>query len=382
MKRLFVTCALVAAHAVQAQVPVCEPEPQARFDTDSIQNLRELLRSKNFAALEDQLGDRISRYEKSQYSDLAIQLLIEEMLETNDASFEPLLAQWVRERPNQFVARLVKANYHVKVGYAKRGKAFISGTSSEQVTAMAAEFQKATPDLQAAMKMRPNSALPFAALIQISRATSGRKMTLGWLRQAETADPSNQAARWVAIKALDQRWGGHPEDLSMVLKQVAEAPLPDARRRVLQWKVEMTKAEYAHVVTKQYTEAMLHYRKAASFCTSSESLWQLSNVAQGLENWQAVIESVSEYLVIKPSASHGFSRRGWAKESLGNMPDALRDYEIAASLDNPWAQNKLGYMLMTGDRMPKDLVRARQLLEASAAKGNANAIANLDALSR
>lgn len=381
MKKIIIAMALAMAPMAYAQGKgACEPDQETAPNTPVVDRLRQLIQAKQFAALEDELGDRLRRYEAGEYSDLALLQLIEETMASNDAAFSPILDQWAAERPRQFMAHMAKAIYHINLAYAKRGNKFAEKTSAEQMDSMMDEFGKSMSSLKAALEIQPNSSLARAAVIRISRATSGRKVSIQWLVEAEKLDPGNQAARWAAISALDPRWGGVPEDLDLLLERAAKSPLPPARLRALQWKVEMTRAEYFHTATKERTKAIAHYRKAAGLCPSSNALWQISSLAYDLEDWAVVVDAATRYLEMRPDARRAYARRGWAKERLGRLPEAIPDYERASDLGDAWAQNKLGHLLMTGNAVPKDIPRARRLFNASAAQGNNNAQANLDLL--
>lgn len=381
MKRLLVTLVLLIVQMAYAQTPgLCDPSPDVPPDSQTVERFRKLIQTQNFAALEDELNDRLRRYEAGKYSDLALYQLIEDLTAPADAAFDPLLQQWVAQRPKQLMAHLVKGVYHMQVGYAKRGKRFIENTSVEQVAAMEAEFAKALPALKTALEIQPDSALARAALIHMSRSIAGRQATLKWLADAENADPMNQAARWVAITALDQRWGGRPEDMDLVRNLVAKSPLPPARRRTLEWKVEMTLARHFKNITKENTKAIAYFRKAAGICSSPDTLWQMSSAAYDLEDWPLVTEAVTAYLVLKPDERKALSRRGWAKEKSGRISDAIPDYERASALGDAWAQNRFGDLLMAGRLIEKDIPRARRLFEAAAAQGNRSAQGKLDSL--
>ena len=381
MKKTIIAMALAMAPLAYAQGQgVCDPDPESRLNAPVVERLRKLIQGKQFAALEDELGDRLRRYETGQYSDLALWQLLDETMSSNDVSFSPILDQWAAENPRQFMAHLAKAIHHIKIAHAKRGNKFADKTSVEQMDAMMDEFAKSMSSLKAALEIQPNSSLARAAVIMISRATSGRKVSLQWLVEAEKVDPRNQAARWAAISALDPRWGGVPEDLDQLLERAAKSPLPAPRLRALQWKVEMTRAEYFHTATKERTKAMAHYRKAAGLCQSSQAQWQISSLAYDLEDWPVVVDATTRYLELRPDAYRAYARRGWAKERLARLPEAIADYEKASDLGDAWAQNKLGYLLMTGNGVPKDIPRARRLFNASAEQGNNNAQKNLDLL--
>jgi len=182
------------------------------------------------------------------------------------------------------------------------------------------------------------------------------------------------------------RWthggGGSLEDLDALVARALKSPLPEARQRFLQYEIETIKAEHFREITKEKTKALAHYRRAAAVCASGDALWGASTMAYDLEDWPTVIEVVDAYVALRPAGAGAMQRRGWAKEKLGRVKEAARDYEVAASAGEAWSQNKLGYLLMTGTGVPRDRERARQLFEAAVAKGYAQARTNLDWLNR
>lgn len=351
----------------------CTPSPDDRSENQTEKLLKNLLKSKNFSAVENELNARLKRYVEGRYSDLSLLILIDKTATAADPSLEPILQQWVAERPNQLMARLVKASYHIDAGYARRGTSYIAATSVEQLSAMKADFDKASVDAEVALNINPESSLARAMLISISRATTGRETTLKWLKESEKLDPLNQSARWAAITALDPRWGGRPEDLALIESQIMQSPLHPSARRGLLWSVAMTRADYFYDVTKESAKALEHYRAAAKICVSSDAAWKISDIAYSVKDWGAVIEAVTNYMSIRPLEARAFSRRGWAKENINRMHEALLDYEKAASLGDDWAQYKMGYLLLSGKYVEKDVVKGIRLMEAAAAKGNATA---------
>jgi tetratricopeptide (TPR) repeat protein len=374
---LSLCCILATA---QAQVS-CDPTPDALVDTAAKDRIRQLLKEKKFGAVEDELGDKLKRYERGAYSDLALYTTIYEAMDKQPA-LEPILAQWVNEQPRSSMARLLRAAYHVSAGYAKRGGERANKTSLEQFAAMRAEFDKALSELEVSLRLRPNSALPRALLIEIARSTVGPDAVRALLLDAERLDPSNQAARQAAVFALEPRWGGSLEDLDAMALRWSIAPISAPRLRFLQYRVELQKGSHFYVFAKEKSKALVHYRRAARICTSADALWRASHAAYDLEDWDASLEVLDELLRLSPDRGTAWERRGWAKEKLGRTGEAIRDYEKAAAMGEAWSQAKFGSLLMTGAGVPKDLDRARQLLEAAAAKGDSTARHHLDYLNR
>jgi TPR repeat protein len=365
--------------ALAQTASACEPAPESANDMSVAgDRIRQLIKEKRFAAVEDEFSDKVKRYGRGEYSDLHIYGMVYRATD-NDVALEPLLSQWINEKPDAFAARLFRGAFHSSAGASKRGSETADKTSVEQFNAMEAEFKKAVTDLNVALELRPDSALPRAFLINVARSFSPDAVR-SLMLEAEKADPANMSARYTSILALAPRWGGSMEDLDGIPARATG--LTEAQRRFLRYQVEMSKGSHYDEMRKEKATALTHYQQAAQICTSSNALWKASSMAYTLEDWLAVRELMDRYLALRTGAALGWERRGWAEEKLGKMPDAISDYEKAAELGEAWSQNKLGYMLMTGQHMQRNLPRARQLLESAAAKGNTNARANLEWLSR
>jgi tetratricopeptide (TPR) repeat protein len=373
-------CSWLPAHA---QAPLsCDPSPEAPAAQPAADRIRDLVRQKRFEAVEDEIADKLRRYERREYSDLDVYGTINRAM-VGDMAAEPLLTQWVNEQPRSFVARLLRAAHHVNAGYSRRGNKMADQTSAEQFQAMELAFRSAAGDLRAAMDLRPNSALPHAWAIQIARSVAGPEAVQTLLAEATRVDPRHSAARYAVIWGLEPRWGGSFEHLDALVADIGASALPEPRRRYLRYMVEMRKGAHFQDITREKTKAGAHYRQAGRICASSNAWWLASTMAYDLEDWSAVVDAASEYVALRPDSARGWSRRGWAKEKMGRVAEAVADYEKSATLNEPWAQNKLGYALMTGQGgVARDLGRARELLRASAAAGNASARQSLDWLER
>jgi hypothetical protein len=344
--------------------------------------MRALLKEKQFAALEDELNDKFKRYLAADYSDLVMYRDLRVAFR-NDASLEPLLTQWVATNPNSYMARLSKGIYHSQLAYAKRGSAFSNQTSAEQLAAMQTEFEKATADLLTARKLKPQATLHHAPMMDIARATIGVGAVTDLLVESERNERLNLAPRQSAVFSLAPRWGGSFEALDDLVARAITVKMPVESIRYLKYSVEMEKASHYDVVTKEKTKAIFHWKSATELCSENETAW--SNIAKNafeLEDWKSVKETASRAIQRNSSATGSLYRRGYANEKMGLMADALADYQRAADLGEATSQGRLGYFYMLGQNVPKDLQRAKSLLEASASKGNAHAKQSLEWLNR
>jgi hypothetical protein len=382
MNRYFPLC-LIFVSAVAAAQPgsTCDPDTTARPDSAVSDRLRALIKEKKFGAVQDELNDRLKRYERGVLSDMQLYRDISAAVKA-DVSMEPLLAQWVSGEPASYFARLMKGMHHISVGYAKRGGEVADKTSVEQLGAMEVEFKKAVSELQAARNIRPASALANSALMTVANAVAGPSAVKGLLAEAEKLDPLTMAARYLAITTLNPKWGGTFEDLDEIVVRAQSTALPAPQLRYLQYQVEMEKAGFLDVFAKEKTKAISHYRLAAALCPGSPPWSKISSAANTIQDWNTVREAATQILSLHPKSAKDMQMRGWASEKLGKMDAAVQDYQGAAELGEAWSQNKLGYLYMTGTGVAKDLPRAKTLLESAVAKGVPTALANLEWVNR
>jgi len=379
----FLVLALFWPACLLAQPSVCEPTPRfmATIPKMTGDRLGPFLKQAQFAALEDELGFKLRRTGSGLYMD--DQLLYDiKAIAQPDPALEPLLAQWVREYPKSTVARLVKAEYHSGMGYARRGAGFADKTSREQFAAMEEEFDKAFAELRVAMELEPHSALPHALLLGMVRSVGGNEQLQAVEAAAEKADPHTLAARRVALFAMVPKWGGSFEQQTELLRRAVDAGLPPAQVRYLAHTAQMARADHFDVVTREKTRAIAEYRLAGELCPDSSAWARIIDAANVLEDWQTAREAADRHLAVRPADGLVLQQRGWAFEKTGDLAAAARDYEAAARLGQPWAQQRFGFFLMTGKGLPQDRERARMVLEAAAANGNAAARAHLDQLNR
>lgn len=379
MKIFLIFIFLLPQWVAAQSLGICDPEPEEMRDVATSNRLRILIKEQHFSAIEDELADKLSRYELGQYSDLALLWDINATV-VGEPEMEPFLKAWLKAKPKSFFAYFFAGQYYSNLGYAKRGTAMISGTSSEQLDAMKAEHAKAVTALKIAEKLRPNSALPLAGLIRVGQATMGGDHAHQLLKRANQVDPKNMVVRAAAIYALSPKWGGSMEELDGIIQQAAQAPLTAPRLRFLRYSVEMQKGDHFGYISQEKTKAIPYWRRAAQLCPSAKPWAYIAAATYDLENWPVVKEASNQTLRITPRDDSVIARRGWADEQMGNMESALKDYALASQLGNPWAQNRLGYFLLIGQHVPKDIVRAKKLFQESAAKGNPTARANLESM--
>jgi TPR repeat protein len=342
-------------------------------------HFKKLLTDKQFAALEDELGSRQSTLKDHGYSDELLHQDLHAAFDS-DPSIEPLLSEWIGIYPKSFVARMARASHYVASGYSKRGYEFSDKTSQEQYDAMQLQFEKAAADLNQALPLSKVPSLAYAERISIARAISGRDIVAHLIEDAYQKFPGSLAVKVEAARALNPKWAGSFEALDQLAVSAQSGKMDSSAIRVVKYRVEMEKANYYDVGTRQMARAAEHYILAGNQCESTEPWKNGMRVTYEIEDWPGVITMANRMLEVQPADIRALEKRGYAFEKMDKMPDASKDYGMAAALGSSWSQNKLGYWLWQGKNVPKDLPRAKLLLEQAAEQGNKNARTNLNGL--
>jgi len=342
-------------------------------------HLKGLLKEKRYAALEDEFEAKQLKVQRGVLSDEMLRLDFEAAFD-NDMAIEPLLSEWVNLYPRSYSARIARAYHYVSSGYAKRGDRFASETSREQFEAMERQFEKARADLDQALHLNEKSTLAHAKQLGLARSTGAYGGVDKVLDEANKKFGKSLAIKVAAVVSLNPKWGGSFEKLDRLVEFAKASGMGIDAVTTLKFRVEIEKGNYYEVATKQLARATHHYRLAGEVCETYLPWEAAMRTSYEIEDWDNLIIAADRLLKLDPTIGWAIQRRGWAFEKTGKMIRAIKDYDVAADLGNPWAQNKLGWILWQGTDAPKDKIRAKLLFEQAAVQGNSNAQANLKAL--
>lgn len=231
-------------------------------------NRSTFLKTGEYKKLESDFEGLLIEHNKGRRSDLFIIRDITELLALINGA-EGTLADWVEKNPNSFFANLANGIYHTNRGSNLRGSSFASKTQNSQFSAMKEAHLVAEKYLNAARKLKPNSALPYSSLIVIAANQSGNVNVDAHLKAAIQADPKNLSARVSATSYLSPRWGGSLEQLDGILVEATAAKLPDAHLHYLKYNATIEKASHYEVVEKDKKTAYLNYKEAFTMCSNS-----------------------------------------------------------------------------------------------------------------
>jgi tetratricopeptide (TPR) repeat protein len=226
------------------------------------------LKTGEYKKLDTELEGLLSEHVKGRRADLFLTRDVVELLAMVHGE-EGTLTDWVEKNPNSFFANLANGSYHTNRGSNLRGTNAASKTKASQFSAMKEEHLIAEKYLNAALKLKPNSALPYAGLIAIAANQSGNASADKLFKAALQADPKSLSARVSATSYLSPRWGGSLEQLDGILAEAAAAKLPEPHLYYLKYNATVEKASHFEVIAKDKKSAYLNYKEALAMCSNS-----------------------------------------------------------------------------------------------------------------
>jgi TPR repeat protein len=264
----------------------------------------------------------------------------------------------------------------------RRGNNWSNNTSEGQFKAMEQEFAQAVPYANAAMALNPRSALPHTVLQVIASAQFDYKSVQAILAEALRADPKTMAARAIAITRLAPKWGGNFETIQDVVQGAAKANLPDDQINYLVYSA-FSERGGQFWMDKDYEKAAFSYGRAVKLCANSSHAVNGYVASAALaKDWDAIIAEVTRLEKAGLVYAQAFRRRGQAYEARKEMDLAVKDFERAVALGEPWSASKLGYMYATGTHVPKNMEKARSLFAMAASQGDFYSQQYLERLNR
>lgn len=375
-----IACVLLAvcAGVASAQQAVAEPAgidvPAAVEDQDQGDVL--LLLGERYAELDMVMSRQLSAY-------LAGKVTEEELAKrftalSGKASPDARLDAWVKTQPNSYAARLVRGWHRVTMAWLARGQDFASGTSDQQFKAFLDGLQLAAGDLTTSVKLFARPVWSYTGLIKVARGTgmSGAEARQ-FLDEAIKADPQAYQPRLEYQLYLTPRWHGSAQGMQAFMREYKASSLNKVNKDRLEGDFWLQMAMDAKQ-GKRYQEASDQYFKAYALTLDPRWLQQSGRAALDGNLVGLALQRWNELVKAHPKYPQGWNMRAWLYESqFKDDAKAFKDYQVSAELGNAYAQNRIGWWLLTGKGGPKDIDSAEHWFKRAAAQGNDNAIANL-----
>lgn len=338
--------------------------------------IHRLIRARDFRALEADLARRQADWVKGNYSEEALVYAFE-AFNVRDVSLQPLLTEWQQTIPDSAAAAAGRGIHAMALGRASRGRELRNETSEAQMEAMRQWMSVAQDQLRLARQLDPQLLPAWGRGITVEQYVGNRASADALYRDGLKVAPLSVSLRERYLLAIDARWFGSSEQVVKFLDDVLASDLPAAAKRHLLYTGFTQLAGTADTFDKQDESTRL-YREAAPLCEFSSTWQTLAYRYHDAGNWPEAIESLDQFLRLKPNNRWAMRRKAVALGKLQRWDEALPLYAAAAEAGDTYAQNAYGWYLMKGEHVPQDLPAAVKWLERAAAGGDKNAVTNLD----
>jgi tetratricopeptide (TPR) repeat protein len=319
------------------------PKEDFGYPTQTIDKLavRRLLQAKSYDALDQVLAayaDSVLRDHRVEYRLFDAYAAFAVAV----PSLEPLLTEWVKQRPASAAARLARANFFKASGWNARGFRYSGETSDQQFARMGNFFRLSVADLEAALRLAPNSIVAYRQLIDLSSSQRDRTASRRFLDQALKLQPNSFILRMAHMNNLLPRWGGSYDAMARFAEESAPYGLRNPRINALKGFVDWDKGRVLNAAGRN-GDAIEAYQRALQF----GNLWlfryhrgrfnyRADHEEEALEDFNSVLRQVpqdADALNERSSVAYELGRHALGDAKASYYSQAFRDIELAAALD-------------------------------------------------
>jgi len=147
---------------------------------------------------------------------------------------EPRLNEWVSQRPTSAAALIARGTFYSASGWNARGAKIALHTSRDQFARMNSFFRRAASDLNAGLRLSPNSIVAYRELISNNFGESDPDTSRELLDKALKIQPLSFRLRATYMHNLLPRWGGSYEEMERFAQESAPYAARNPRIRALQ----------------------------------------------------------------------------------------------------------------------------------------------------
>jgi uncharacterized protein len=324
---------LVAAHSEDFGYP-----------TQTIDRLavRRLLQARSYSALDTLLG----AYADSVLRDHRLEYRLFDAYGAFDIalpSMEPLLSEWVEQRPTSAHALLARATYLRASGWNARGSRSARKTSRLQIQRMEAFFRRAHADLTVALRIAPNSIVAYRQLMDIVKADGDAATSRQLLDRALMFQPHSFLLRATHMQSLLPRWGGSYEAMALFAAESAPYANRNPRIQSLGGFVEWDRGRVLESAGKK-AEAIEAYQRAMRYGNFWQFRYDRGDLYSRSDRNEEALTDLDRALAQNPQHADALYRRSRVTYRLGRkawgtdastdyLSQSFRDIEMAVALE-------------------------------------------------
>lgn len=299
-----------------------------------------------FAAVEKALGRVEKRYRKGKVGDQTVGYAYGAFATTHPG-FGKKLDAWVRASPESHRPRLARAVYRLDQAFLARGGRLARDTRKEQFRAMNQFMDRASADLAAALKRRPDLTVAYARKIQIAMARGSEEDVRRIAARGLKEDPASYTIRLELLQALQPKWGGSLAAMREVLREMKPHIRENPPLKELRGYIPYTFGDQL-ALDGRVEGAIGYFDKAIKHGSVPAYFRGRARAYLHADRYEKALEDVNRVLKMLPQSAYYFRFRGDLHRYRRQNRKALADYDEALRLDprNPRAAYGKGRILM------------------------------------
>jgi Domain of unknown function (DUF4034) len=308
------------------------------------------LRSKNFAALDEQLGEMQARFEQGELDERDL-LAAFQPFEATDAALGEQFGGWMEALPGSYPAHVALASWMLARAWSFRGGATYDRVSDRGRRGMAHFLEQAEACARHATTLSANPLAAWVVVAGVTR-TQGNQLALeqiergewpDWYAQPLETNPGSLTLRRNMLLYLRTEWGGSDAMMLAYLRS-QEGQLSNQAKQRLWAQYHSQVSHHALHFAKDDALALERAQMAADLYPAESIqllvvLMALPQIKVGSQVRQAAFERVMTYLETSPDATVS-----------GNAPFALLSFlEGKSGMDLTRAASTLSKLAEQGD---------------------------------
>jgi tetratricopeptide (TPR) repeat protein len=275
-----------------------------------------LFKNKGFGHLNTKLEQFQKEYEENYLGEDNLYSAFD-VFSKADASFEPILHEWVKQFPASAAAYTARSKYYCACAWQVNGNKWTIDRYGKEYEEMERYFSLALADITEALKQNIRSDVCYAMKIEIGMATDKEGLMNNALVEALTYHPYAYRVRLQYLQALTPRWGGTYQKMEVFIDSCKKYIEYNPKLKELTASIPADKGmtyaylgKYEHAM-KMYTEALKSSSLPSYYVKRGDAYAQMRNYKSALADYEQALNlspNDPEYLDRKTSVLSNVNR--------------------------------------------------------------------------
>lgn len=362
----------MAAEVMPFPRPAVEPlttladTPELPGVVNTALDLRRAFFARDFARLDTALLKMHEDFLAGRINDTLPHLFISGIESTQLAGVDAC-EEWLQAMPQSFPARWVCGVMWESGAWAARSKEYTNKISTARFAIMHERLQRSNELLEKALALHPKPLNALTTLASNHLLVGDRQRAEEYLRRAEEIMPQYLGIHTIRLNYDLPEWGGSSEQV--------QADLEHAKALGVKGD-DLTYLEDTFIVRPTKLSdpraPQAYWRKAISEHPTQARLSGLLDNLVWVENWGEALPVADRLIEDYPHVALAYYRRAVILNNMGRIPEAVRDYRMAAAMGQDDALQELLMANIRGGLglQPKSFAAALDLCRYGAPLGS------------